>query len=170
MEDILQSLHQAGFTPEVIEDDTGFAPINGRYIARIDSAGRVGGTSPRTGKEYDFRTIKLQVVEVVDGDKATNRFLDIVYRIDEVGMKKLLNDLYTAGIELKATNDAELDEELPLLTDKTMNIRCWAWTPPNDKQGNLIPEEERKTYQQVKVVKEFKNKKKPDTVKSDIPF
>lgn len=168
--DILKGLREAGYTPEVIEDDLGFAPINGRYVARIDSAGRVGGTSKRTGKDYDFRTIKLQVVEVIDGDKAMNRRLDLVYNIDEEGTKKLLNDLFTSGIEITATTDEKLDIELPMLTDKTMNIRCWVWTPEQDRQGNAIPVEQRKAYQQTRVVKEFKGKKKADTVKSNVPF
>ena len=168
--DILKTLMEAGFQPEVVKDETDFQPITGKYICRIDSAGRVTGKSERTGNEYDFYSVSLQVAEIVDGDKATNRFLKINYNKDADGVKKMLNDLFTAGISLGVSSDKELDEALPMIKDKTMNIRCWVWTPEKDKNGNPIPEENRKAYQQTRVVKEFKGKKKADTIKSNIPF
>lgn len=170
MDDILKSLIDAGFTPEVQEDDMDFKPITGKYICRIDSAGRVSGKSEKTGDDYDFRSVSLQVAEIVDGDKATNRFLKLNYNCDADGVKKLLNDLFTAGIDMAVKFDVELDEALPMLTDKTMNIRAWVWTPEKDRSGNLIPEEKRQSRQQLKVVKDFKGKKKAETAKSEVPF
>ncbi len=167
-QDILQGLRNAGFNPTPVEDDGGFEPVTGKYVCRIDSAGRKTGEGKKG--HYDFRTIKLQVAEIVEGDVATNRFFDKVYNIDEEGTKKLLNDAFTANIELKATTDDELDTELPTLVDKTMNVRCWVWTPTKDRDGNEIAVENRTPYQQCKVVKEFKGKKKADSIKSNIPF
>ena len=170
MNDILKSLIDAGFTPEIVEDTSDFTPITGKYICRIDSAGRVTGKSERTGNDYDFRSLNLQVVEIIEGDKATNRFLKINYNNDAEGIKKLLNDLFTADVKLGVSSDTELDEALPLIKDKTVNVRCWVWAPDKTREGNPIPEDQRKSYQQVRIVKEFKGKKKADTIKSDAPF
>lgn len=171
MEDILKGLIDAGFTPVEVEDKSDFASITGKYICRIDSAGRQSGKSERTGNDYDFRTVSLQVAEIIDGDKATNRFLKLNYNIDADGVKKLMNDLFTAGIEMGVKSDAELDEAMTALTDKTMNIRAWVWTPDKNKDGSAIPVEDRKTLQMLKVVKDFsKSKKKSDKIKSEIPF
>jgi len=169
MEDILKSLVDAGFKPEVVEDG-GFEAITGKYICRIDRAGRMTGISDKTSNEYDFRTINLQVAEIIDGDKATNRFLKLVYNPDTEGTKRLMNDLFTAGIEITAKSDAELDEFLPTLTDKTMNIRAWVWTPDKDREGNPIAEESRVARQMLKVVKEFKSKGKPKGKDNSVPF
>jgi hypothetical protein len=170
MEDILKALVESGFTPEVVEDTSDFSPITGKYVCRIDSAGRVSGKSERTGNEYDFYSVSIQVAEIIDGDKATNRFLKLNYNRDAAGIEKLLNDLFTADIKLGVSSDKELEEALPLLKDKTMNIRAWVWTPTKDKAGNEIPEENRKAYQQLRVVKAFKDKTKPATATSKVPF
>ena len=169
MTDLLKSLLEAGFVPEVNEDSSGFEMLNGSYVARIEEAGRKAGKSAKSGNDYDFRTIKLQVVETVKGDKGDNRYLDVTYNLDDKGMKRLLGDLFTAGIEVTAKTDEELDEFLTTLKDKTMNIRCWVWTPEKDKDGKPVAEELRKSYQQIKVVKELKSKgNKVNTAK--VPF
>ena len=170
MTDILKAMREAGFEPEVNQDSSGFEMINGSYVARIEEAGRKAGKSAKSGNDYDFRTIKLQVVEVIKGDKAMNRYLDMTYNLDEKGMKRLIGDLFTAGIECNATNDAELDELLTTLKDKTMNIRCWVWTPTKDREGNALAEEDRKSYQQIKVVKELKGAGKSGATSSNVPF
>jgi hypothetical protein len=170
MEDILKSLREEGYKPETVEDSGRFEPITGKYICRIDKAGRITGQSEKTGNEYDFRVINLQVAEIIDGDKATNRFLKMTYSTDAKGMKRLLNDLFTAGIEVTAQSDAELDAFLETLVDKTMNIRPWVWTPSEDRDGNPIPEEARKAYQQLRVIKEFKQSNKSASKSENVPF
>ena len=168
-QDILKQLREAGFNPTENED-RGFEPITGKYVCRIDSAGRVKGESKRTGDPYDFYALNVQVVEIVDGDKATNRFLRLRYNPDAEGIKKLLNDLFTASIAIEAATEEDLEVELELLKDKTLNIRAWVWTPDKDRNGNPIAEEDRIPYQQLRVVKEFKGKSKPTEVGSGVPF
>lgn len=166
MDDIFKQLQESGFEPEIQEDDSDFKPVKGKYVCRIDSAGRMTGTSKKDGKPYDFRTIKIQVAEIIDGDKATNRFLQLNYTADIDGMKRLLNDLFTAGIDVKVESEIELDELLLTLKDKTMNVRAWVWKDRKNRDtGEPMP-----NLQMVKVVKEFKGKKKPDNIKSDVPF
>lgn len=165
VEDILKGLRDAGFKPELVEDDGGFEPVNGKYVVRIDSAGRKTGESKASGKPYDFRTVKVQVAEVVSGDKATNRYFDLAYNPDVEGTKKLLNDLHTSGIDCNVKSDEELDEWLPLLKDQTMNLRAWVWSNRKDRNsGEKLPDR-----QMTKVVKDFSSKKKADK-KSDVPF
>lgn len=171
MEDILKSLRDEGFVPEeTVENE--FKAITGKYICRVDAISHMQGQAKSTGDEYDFRAMNLQVVETLEGDKATNRFLKVSYSSDPKGLKKLLNDLFTAGIAIDANTDAELDEFLLTLKDKIVNVRCWIWSPEKDRNGNIIPQELRKTYQQTRIVKEFKVSKKSDSTanKADAPF
>lgn len=171
MEDVLKKMRETGLVEKENEDDGGFKPVKGEYICRIDSAGRITGDSKKTGEPYDFRTLKMQVAEIVSGDKATNRFFDRAYNPDEQGTTKLMNDLFTAGIDTKAVNsDTELDEFLGTLKDKTMCVRAWV-APKRKKEGdewvNVEPKED---VQMIKIVKEFKAKKNPGTAKSSVPF
>ena len=168
--DILQGLKNAGFNPTIIEDGGGFEPVTGKYVCRIDSAGRKTGEGKQSGKPYDFRSIKLQVAEIIDGDKATNRFFDRAYNVDEEGTKKLINELFTSGISLKATTDEELDNELPTLVDKTMNIRAWVRAKQVKVGDEWVEAEPKEMVQQIKVVKEFGSKGKKDSIKSSVPF
>lgn len=171
MSDIMGQLREAGFEPQIVEDGGGFSPITGKYQARIDSLGRVQGESKKDGTPYDFYSLAIQVVEILEGDKATNRFLKLTYNNDGEGVKKLLNDLMTAGITVSAKSDEELASELEGLKDKVVSVRCWVWTPDKDRAGNELAPENRKAFQQIRVVKGFgKNGGKPSTVKSNIPF
>ncbi len=169
MTDILGGLRKAGYEPVVVEDTTSFAPVKGSYICRIDSAGRLIGNSKKSGEPYDFRVIKPQVVEVIEGDNALNRFLDLrPYTVDDVGTKKLLNDLHTAGIEVSAQTDEELDSFLSTLVDKTMNIKAWI-APKMKKEGDeWVKVEPREDVQRVKIVNKFKGKTDKSDVK--VPF
>ncbi len=169
MGDIIEMLKAAGFEPEVNKED-GFKPLTGKFVVRIDTAGRIKGVSKKSNEPYDFYSVNTQVVEVIEGDKAVNRFIKLTYNPDEEGTKKLLNDLFTSGIKVEATNESELEEFLGTLKDRTMNIRAWVWTPDKDKAGNTIAEEDRKGFQQLKVVKEFKGKVKSDVASSNVPF
>ena len=169
MGDILKDLIDSGYKPELNKDDD-FKPVTGKYVCRIDSAGRVQGESKRDGAPYDFYTLSTQVVEVIEGDKATNRFLKLRYNADAEGMKKLLNDLFTAGIALETSSQDAFDAALAGLKDNTLNIRAWVWTPDKDRSGNPIAEENRVPYQQIRITKEFKGKSKASKVSSDILF
>ena len=169
MADILSDMKKAGYEPK--ENTNEFAPVKGSYICRIDSAGRLQGNSKASGEPYDFRTINMQVAEVVGGDKATNRYLKLMYNPDERGVTRLMDDLFTAQIDTKAVNsDTELDSFLETLKDKTMCISAWK-APKMRKEGEEWVEVEPKEYvQKLKVLKEFKNKGNPGTAKSGVPF
>ena len=161
------------FKPEEINDENEFKPLKGAYTCRIEKFEHKQGISERTGKEYDFYGLRLQVTETMEGDKGDNRFLDKIYRNDNEGIKKLLNDMFTAGIEIDRSSEQALDASLGTTKDKLVKIRAWVWTPEKDMAGNLIPEDQRVSRQQLKIIKEFKlgqEKPRESLKSSEVPF
>lgn len=167
---ILEDLLASGFKPVENDDGGGFEPITGKYVCTIREAGKKEGTSKKTSEPYAFRAIKLVVAEVIEGDKAINRHLDLSYNLDAEGTKRLLNDLFTAGIEVNVKSEEELDALLESSKDKTVNVRAWVWTPDKTKDGQPIPEGERKGRQQVKIVKDFSKSKGKKADSKQVPF
>lgn len=116
-------------------------PIRGGYLVRIVELKRVTGESDKG--TYDFWAKKLQVEETLDGEKADKRYLDKTYSNTEGnfdgkvipaedGGRKLINDLFTAGILEKCTipegttdQQAIIEALAPQLVDKTMFIRAY---------------------------------------------
>ena len=160
MPDIMQALKEAGFKPEVQEDDSDFSPIKGKYRCRIDRPGRVTGSNEK--RSWDFHSLKMQIVEVVDGESGLNRYIDcnkFNYNVDEAGRKQIINDLHTAGIETKGIDsDDEFDAFVVSLQDRIVCVRAWRWTPDKTMEGVPIPEGERQPKQMAKIVKEFSAK------------
>ena len=152
----------AGYKPETVTDDVSFEPISGAYICRIDSFGRKQGKSQK-GNEYDFHSLNAQVIETVEGDKGEDRYLSKSYNTQnltdwtkpEEERQRLVNDLFTAGVEYDLSSDEALEDSLTLAKDKTINIRAWV----RNKDG--------KKYQNMKVVKEFKVRSKKKEASSE---
>jgi len=153
--DIMASLKSAGYQPEVVEDSS-FSAFKGSYICRIESCSRQKGLSKRDGKPYDFISLSLQVAEVVSGDPAINRYIKKNYNWEDKGVKKFLNDMFTAGLDaINASTDAELEMFLATLTDKLVNVSAWVGNEWTDKSGKV----HEAGNQMSKIVKEFKVKK-----------
>jgi len=167
MSDIYADLLAQGYKPE--ENSDSFEPVNGKYICRIDTCGRQSGTSQKTGNAYDFYALSMQVVEIIDGDKAMNRYLKLNYNNDTEGVKKLLNDLFTAGIILSAKSQEEMDSELATLTDKTLNVRAWSRVKQRKEGDTWVDDESGEKKQFCKVVKTF-GKAKTEKVSGNVPF
>ena len=167
MTDVMGDLRKSGYEPK--ENTNEFAPIKGEYLCVVDSASRLTGTGKVSGEPYNFRTIKLKVVEVIKGDKAMNRSLDIAYNPDEKGVARLLNDLFTAGIDTKAVkSDEELDEFLGTLKDKTMMVSAWK-APKVRKEGEeWVKVEPEVIIQKLKII--VKPKGTAGKVDNPVPF
>ncbi len=163
MTDVLKSLRDAGYQPEIIEDSS-FEAFKGHYICVVDEASRITGTAKNTGNPYDFISVKMKVAEVVDGDNAVNRRIDRNYNWDEAGLKKLLNDLHTAAIECTATSDEEIVAFLPMLKDKVVKVSAWASKEWTTKEGKVIPGGK----QASRIVNKFKSKSDKST--EAVPF
>lgn len=155
--------------PEKILDVNEFEPIKGAYIARIEALEHQIGTSERTGNDYDFYSLKLQVKETKEGDKGDNRYLDKIYSNDERGIIKLRDEMFTAGLTniLNFESNEELDKTLHLIKDKLVKIR--AWNPPRVKKNEdgewVVPDKEDKV-QRLKIVAELELKGQQGSNKS----
>lgn len=159
------------FTPEAIEDEGEMnfdKPIKGGYKARIVSLKRYQGESEKceTGK-YDMYAMSLQIVELVDGQEAVNRYVSKTYSNTEStfkdkvtpasdGKRRLMNDLFTGGVkydivrEANTTAEQVVEQIAPQIVDQVVSIRCFPGRNVDKKTG------EKK--QIVKIVKEIKVK------------
>ena len=155
------------YKPEEVKDEGGFAPFKGSFICRVTRLTHNVGVSEKTHEPYDFYSLNMQVTEVIEGDKANNRYLTKRYQNTNEGIKKVFNDLFTAGISFEQGSREAFDSSLGNAIDKQVRVRAWVWTPDKDMSGNPIPEDERVARQQFKIVKDFSNKKQKT---SEVPF
>lgn len=171
--DIMESLKKEGFVPE-LQEDSSFEPFTGKYVARITECYRKTGVGKGTNEPYDFVAMKLEIVEHKEGQKAIGRRLDKIYSFDDKGVKALMNDLFTAGINnCNSASDEEFSMFLSTLTDKLVNVSCWA-RPKSKKVGDkweeVVPKEMKQWF---KIVATLKLKGGDGTAKVDnssVPF
>ena len=140
-----------GWTPVVNEEKslTDFdKPVKGKYNARIVELKRLDGIS-KTGNEYDFLSLKMQVTGTHSGDNASNRYMDKTYSMmdsewstAEEDQRKLLNDLFTAGIFNSFVPEKPgidgLLEESGALMDKSLTISAYG-TKKGKQAVKIIP-------------------------------
>ena len=158
LEDVLK-----GYTPVENEDNEGFEILKGSYKCAVTKL--ILGEHPEYGKRYE---LELTVNEVLDGNGAPGRKLWRRYNTDDEGLKKLLNDLFTSEISIPKDSTDVFNANLNQALDKDVTIRAWGWRPEKTIKGEPIPEDERTTKQQFKIV----NAKKVKSVKaqSEIKF
>jgi len=147
------------YQPQKQEDASGeFKPIKGAYVCRIESIKHMQGTSERTGNDYDFYSLKVQVIDKVEGETAPNRYLDTIFNNDDKGLGQLCDALFTAGLEVDKNSQELFDESLAELKDKPINIRAWV-RPKMKKEGdNWVPKVPEELVQKIKVVDKFEIK------------
>lgn len=144
------------YKPEEVKDEGDFKPLKGSYICRVSKLTHNMGTSTKDGNPYDFYSLNMQITETIDGDKGNNRYLNKRYQNTNEKLKALMNDLFTAGIAFETGSREAFDLSLVNAIDKQIRVRTWVWTPEKDRNGNIIPEEDRTPMQQMKIVKDFK--------------
>ena len=170
--DIMESLKKEGFVPE-LQEDSSFEPFTGKYVARITECYRKTGVGKGTNEPYDFVAMKLEVVEHKEGQKAIGRRLDKVYSYDSKGMKALMNDLFTAGINnCNSASDEEFAMFLSTLTDKLVNVSCWARAKSKkvgDKWEEVVPKEMKQWFKIVATLK-LKGAEGAKVDNSSVPF
>ncbi len=143
------------YTPEEVRDEGDFKPLKGSYITVVKRLTHNTGVSTTTNEPYDFYSLNIQVIETIDGDKGNNRYLSKRYQSTNEGIKKLMNDLFTAGIEFNKGSREDFDLSLGNAIDKEVRVRAWGWKPDKTRAGEPIAEEDRVALQTVKIVKEF---------------
>ena len=152
----------SGLTPEL---NDGFEVLEGTYrlvVKQEEKAetGFVTGTF-KNGDPFERFQITADVTDVLTGTGNPGRRFWLRYNLDEKGLKKLVDDLFTANLleTVDRTSVETLKATVPNLAGKTFYYRAWAWTPDKDIQGNPIPEEQRVARQQGAVKSEKALKK-----------
>lgn len=144
-----------GYKPVENEDTQGFDILKGTYDCAI--TGLVLEDTEKYGTRYQM---ELTVNVIVEGNGNPGRKFWIRYPQDEKGIKRLLDDLFTAGVEIPYQTLDLLNDNLALALDKVVRVRGWGWTPDKKQDGTPIAEDDRQTFQQTKVVNPAKAKKK----------
>lgn len=150
LEDVLK-----GYTPQELEDDSGFKILKGTYRSAIMFI-----KLEQNAEWGDRYQVEFLVNETLDGDEGVGRKFWKRFNKDDEGMKGLLDVLFTAGVDVPRATVEEFEQNLFKAADAEVVIRAWGWTPEKDIKGNLIAEDERVARQQFKVVSPKKVKVK----------
>lgn len=147
---LTEGLKQEGWTPTPNQDGV-FEILKGHYRTSL----QVLRPEAATEKREKRIAMQLFVEEVLEGthvdltvpmEKRRRFFSQYPYTAE--GLKKLLNDLFTAGIVLETTSDEALEASFIQAIGKPMYVRAWGWTPAQQRDGTPIPESEREARQQ----------------------
>ena len=164
---ITDKLRAAGFKPEVSTDGEREILV-GQYKTKWATIRKEAEDS---GREY--LQSEWKVIEVIDGTFAGNskfpEFRRRYYLDDERDVKRLCNDAFTVGVSLDISSDEALVASTHQLIDKVTYIRGWKGTPDKDRAGNVIPEEERRSFQNF-VIRAEKNAKPRKAKAGAVPF
>src|SRR3990167_789145 len=162
----------SGLKPELTD---GFDVLEGTYRCVVKNepkaeTGFITGTFP-SGDTYERFQLTVDVTDVLKGNGNPGRRLWLRYNKDEAGLQKLLNDLFTGGVieDVDRTSVESLKETLPNLAGKMLYVRAWAWTPEKNRDGLVIPEDQRVARQQT-AIKSERALKKLLAEKSETPF
>lgn len=148
----------AGMKPQSV--DTGFDNLVGLYKATVKEL------SINEANEYvqaPHYKMVVEIVEVLDGNGSPGRTLRRNYeKTSEEDVKKLVNDLFTAGHELDRTNEFNFESSFQFAVGTPMYVRAWEFSPKDDPDRKI----------QQWAVKEPKNVEKllAKKEKSEVPF
>ena len=153
---LVDDLKAAGYKPEV-NSGADFEPLNGVY----ETVCRVLRTEPGKDGREDQWMIQLYITRVFKGthvdtqvEEAKRRRLTRWYSKDTDGLKRLVNDCFTAGVTLSLESDEAVEASFEKAIGVTFFVRAWSSTPTKDKEGNVVPEQERRTFQNFVVLTE----------------
>lgn len=149
-------------TPEENVDSQGFDILKGTYMTAITKL--AVETNEQFGDRYQ---LELTVNEVLEGNGSPGRKFWKRYRKDEEGLKRLMNDLFTAGLDFSRNSVEDFESAFGIFLDAPVLVRAWGWTPEKKMDGTVIPEEERTEQQIAKIVSKNKSRK---TAKASTPF
>ena len=140
-----------GFKLEKNVEVGGFQPIAGLYVARIDKLSRKTGVGEKSGKDYDFYSLNLQVVKTVKGDKGEKRFISNAYNADAEGINKLANDMFTAGLDVSNEDEAKFEASFEGAIDKLITVKAWkgkSWTKVDGEFVEKLDSDGKSIYKQ----------------------
>ena len=164
---IKEALEASGFRPEASTDGE-WQPYNGTYRCSIKT---LRPEFDEKNKAH-FVQAEYDIEEVLAGDmKRDSKFPAFKQRFyidwenpteDHLeNAKNLSNQVFTAsGKELDWTDKPLFVETAKPLIGHTVYLRAWGWTPEKDSNGNPLPEDQKRTIQQFRVVKQTVAEKK----------
>lgn len=135
-----------GLKPEL---NDGFEPLIGIYqaVVKNEEKAETGFSVHKwaDGNESRRFQITVDVTEVLQGNGSPGRRLWMRYNEDEDGVKRLVNDLFTAGLldSVDRTSIDSLKETLPSLAGKLLYVRAWTYTGKDGtpKQSSAVKSE-----------------------------
>jgi len=150
----------------VANADDSFDPLKGKYECVID---KVESKVSKDGSK-EFFQLTLKVTKTISGDKGDGRLFWKSYNKDSADkMKELLNDLYTAEVEIDT--NVQSDEEFASNLASAVQAKCFVnaywFKGEKDMKGNIVPEDQRKVVQMAKI---YKPSLKADKANADLPF
>jgi hypothetical protein len=145
---VVDSLKAGGWKPTANEDGE-FKPLKGTYACAIITLRPEVDEKNGNAKYYQ---LELKPAEVLEGDEFGEKFTfrKRVYYDGEKAAKNvgdLLDDLFTAGVELDTTSDEAMEASFEKAIGQTAYVRAWGWKPTKDMKGNDIPEADQKARQ-----------------------
>lgn len=130
MSSLTDQLKALGFKPEANTDGE-FKPLVGTYAATIQTLRSEIDTKNDNAKFYQ---LEIKPNEVIEGETFGEKFLfKRRYYVDgdkaAENLKKLINDMFTAGVELDTSSDAALEASFEKAIGAACYVRSWGWTP-----------------------------------------
>lgn len=124
------NLKAAGFKLQANTDGE-FVPLKGTYECLIEVL------RPEIDKKNNnakFYQLELRPVTVLEGDPFGEKFtFRKRYYVDgdkaAKNFEKLVNDLFTAGLEFDMSSDEAFEAEFTKAIGQKMFVRSWGWTP-----------------------------------------
>lgn len=125
-----------GMKPESV--DAGFDVLKGIYKTTVKA---LTVNEANQYVDVEHYKLELEIVEVLDGNGNTGRTLRRNYAKAEVASEKvsktvkdLVNDLFTAGIEVDTDGVEALEAAFEGTIGKVIYVKAYGWTPPGREE------------------------------------
>jgi hypothetical protein len=158
-----------GYTPQENDDDKGFDILKGKYKTKLNFLKKDYPKDDVNQLKPKYR-MELEVVEDIEGDKGMKRKFWKSYDLhDDEKMKKLLNDLHTAGLDLPKGSKEDFESAFPIIKDALVFVRAYGFTPATRKDGSPNDSEPKERIQVSVIYNPAKVKAKPAAA-DKVPF
>ena len=136
---VVDSLKANGWKPTA-SDDGEFKPLVGTYGTSITVLRPEFDKKNNDAKYYQLETKPNELISgdefgekfafrqrfYVDGEKASD------------SLKKMLNILFTAGVELDTSSDEAMEADFINAIGKPLYVRAWGWEQQLDSSGKMV--------------------------------
>lgn len=134
MSTVFENLKAAGYKPTVVNDKLNTMPeLKGKYIARVKEFVRKAGTGETSGVEYDFFSLKVQIIKTIDGVEGKNRWLQDTFSCIDSEFRKAEDEVQRLGNTLATILRQEIElsyEAFIAAGDKCIDKLCKVTVQP----------------------------------------